>query len=35
MSEKVVFTLGNQLPTSGEAVYTIYGVCRKPKSAKI
>ena len=35
MSEKVIFALGNQLPTSGEAVYTIYDVCRKPKSAKM
>ena len=34
MSEKVVFALGNQLPTSEEAVYAIY-VCRKPKSAKM
>ena len=29
MSEKVVFALGNQLPTSGEAVYIIYDVCKK------
>ena len=35
MSEKVLFTLGSQMPTSDEVVYTIYDVCRKPKGAKM
>ena len=35
MSEKAVFALGNSLPTSDEAVYTTYNVCRKHNSDKM